>query len=139
MKYLVTAIAVDPNDGTIVGGPRDEEIDTETNELFHHRMTPWEVEDAYEAFWNRLNSSWEHDFPYGKGGDLSLTNIKLLCEPHNRLLAEADYGRAAVQAKVAESKQRRRFDRATSPTQAFIPAIHPRHLPLHSLDGPLIP
>ena len=87
----------------------------------------------------RHRLEFHHDFPYGKGGDLSLTNIKLLCEPHNRLLAEADYGRAAVQAKVAESKQRRRFDRATSPTQAFIPAIHPRHLPLHSLDGPLIP
>ena len=49
-----------------------------------------------------------HDFPFGKGGDLSLVNIKLLCEQHNRYLAEVDYGEAAVRAKVDESRRRQR-------------------------------
>lgn len=26
----------------------------------------WDVEDTYERFWNRLNASWENDFPRGK-------------------------------------------------------------------------
>jgi hypothetical protein len=26
----------------------------------------WEIEDAYEAFWNRLNDGWEMAFPPGK-------------------------------------------------------------------------
>jgi len=30
------------------------------------RRGPWDVEDRYEAFWNRLNDSWEWDFPKGK-------------------------------------------------------------------------
>ena len=66
MQYIVTAIAIDPTAGTIVGGPRDEEIDTETNELFSMASSPWEVEDIYESFWNRLNASWEYDFPTHK-------------------------------------------------------------------------
>ncbi len=49
-----------------------------------------------------------HDFPFGKGGDLSLVNIKLLCEQHNRYLAEVDYGEATVRAKVDESRRRQR-------------------------------
>lgn len=61
MKYIVTAIAID-SDGNVTG-PRDEEIDNETNELFAYASTPWEIEDQYEAFWNRLNASWEYDFP----------------------------------------------------------------------------
>lgn len=64
MKYTVTAMAVE-SDGTVLG-VRDEEIDTETNELFTECSSPWEVEDAYERFWNRLNASWEYDFPVGK-------------------------------------------------------------------------
>ena len=66
MRYDVRAIAVDPDTGDVVGGPRDEQVDTETNELFRGCSSPWEVEDAYTAFWNRLNHSWEHDFPSGK-------------------------------------------------------------------------
>lgn len=66
MKYLVTAISIDPIEEVVTSQPRTEEIDTETNDLFHVHATPWEVEDAYEAFWNRLNSGWEYDFPRGK-------------------------------------------------------------------------
>lgn len=64
MKYVVTAMAVE-SDGTVVG-VRDEEVDTEENEIFEMCSSPWEVEDAYERFWNRLNASWEYDFPRGK-------------------------------------------------------------------------
>lgn len=66
MKYIVTAIAIDPADPTNVMGPRDEEIDTDANILFASCESEWDVEDAYELFWNRLNESWETDFPAGK-------------------------------------------------------------------------
>jgi hypothetical protein len=46
-----------------------------------------------------------HDFPFGKGGETSLVGLKLLCEQHNRYLAEADCGKAAVQAKVDKSRR----------------------------------
>lgn len=66
MKYIVTAIAIDPIEEVVMAPPRAEEIDTETNELFHGASGAWEVEDIYERFWNRLNASWETDFPRGK-------------------------------------------------------------------------
>lgn len=64
--YDVTAIAVDPEHPNIVSPAHTERIDTETNELFGKYDSPWEVEDTYERFWNRLNPSWERDFPSGK-------------------------------------------------------------------------
>ena len=66
MIYDVTAIAIDPETNEIVAPARTEQINTETNELFSKHDSPWEVEDAYERFWNRLNPSWERDFPRGK-------------------------------------------------------------------------
>lgn len=63
MKYLVTAIAIDVQHPNIVSPAREEEIDTETNELFTDVTGPWDVEDRYEQFWNRLNASWETAFP----------------------------------------------------------------------------
>lgn len=66
MKYLVTAVAVDPQYPNTFSPAREEEIDTETNVLFSDARGPWDVEDTYERFWNRLNDSWEHDFPSGK-------------------------------------------------------------------------
>ncbi len=63
MKYAVTAMSVDPRTGTVTGQPRVEEIDTATNELFSGATGRWDVEDRYAAFWNRLNDSWENDFP----------------------------------------------------------------------------
>lgn len=65
MIYDVRAIAIDPETAEILGD-RTEQIDTETNELFNKHDSPWEVEDTYERFWNRLNESWERDFPRGK-------------------------------------------------------------------------
>ena len=61
--YDVKAIALNPRTGSIVGGPRVERIDTDINELFSTCSSEWEVEDTYEAFWNRLNQSWELHFP----------------------------------------------------------------------------
>ena len=65
-EYDVTAIAVDPQSGARTGPARVERIDTETNEVFRGCRGPWEVEDRYHAFWNRLDDSWERDFPEGK-------------------------------------------------------------------------
>ena len=61
--YDVKAIALDPGTGEIVAGPRVERIDTGTNQLFFECHSEWDVEDAYESFWNRLNDSWETNFP----------------------------------------------------------------------------
>lgn len=74
MIYEVTAVCVD-NDGHILKtgvvnadaeGRIVEIIDTESNALFAACRGPWDVEDCYEAFWNRLNASWERNFPKDK-------------------------------------------------------------------------
>jgi hypothetical protein len=39
-----------------------------------------------------------HRHPYGLGGDHGVDNVCLMCRTHNRLLAEADYGRAGPHA-----------------------------------------
>lgn len=68
-KYEVTAVAFDPHDRIVVNefsdtqGRRTEVIDPNTNSLFADVTGPWDVEDRYEAFWNRLNDSWERNFP----------------------------------------------------------------------------
>jgi hypothetical protein len=66
MKYLVTAVAVFPGYPNTFSTARTEEIDTETDGLFSEAHGPWDIEDAYEGFWNRLNASWEYDFPAHK-------------------------------------------------------------------------
>jgi hypothetical protein len=63
MIYKVTAFSFNPQRPEVVSPPRVEDIDTETNELFFGATGPWDVEDRYEAFWNRLNDSWETAFP----------------------------------------------------------------------------
>lgn len=55
----------------------------------------------------RHRLEFHHHFPFGKGGDLGLANIRLLCEQHNRYLAEVDYGKETVKARVEESRRRR--------------------------------
>jgi hypothetical protein len=66
MQYDVTAIGLDPQTGAVVAGPRTERIDPETNLVFEECEGPWEIEDTYEAFWNRLDGSWEWVFPPSK-------------------------------------------------------------------------
>ena len=63
MKYAVNAMSIDPRTGEKCGEPRTEIIDTDTNVLFAGATGPWDVEDRYAAFWNRLNDSWEARFP----------------------------------------------------------------------------
>jgi len=45
----------------------------------------------------RHRLEFHHRYPFGMGGDHSPGNIGLLCSQHNRLLAEYDYGQAAIQ------------------------------------------
>ena len=65
MIYDVTAIAVNPDTGELIG-QRTEQIDTAENEVFKDCLSEWGIEDAYEDFWNRLDESWETNFPEGK-------------------------------------------------------------------------
>ncbi|HXS48430.1 MAG TPA: hypothetical protein VN756_13315 [Solirubrobacterales bacterium] len=62
-QYDVKAFSIDAETGEATSETRIERIDVETNELFHGCAGPWDVEDIYSAFWNRLNASWERDFP----------------------------------------------------------------------------
>jgi hypothetical protein len=41
----------------------------------------------------RRGLEFHHDDPYGRGGDRSPSNIRLVCKPHNEYLAERDYGK----------------------------------------------
>lgn len=66
MKYAVRAMSINPRTGERTGEPRTEIIDTATNVLFANATGPWDVEDRYTAFWNRLNDGWEEDFPTHK-------------------------------------------------------------------------
>ena len=63
--FEVTAVSVRP-DTLAVSPPRVEIVNATTNQIFQWCSTPWDVEDQYEAFWNRLNLSWMNDWPSGK-------------------------------------------------------------------------
>ena len=49
----------------------------------------------------------DHIIPVARGGESTVENLRLLCRPHNRLVAECEFGRAHMQAK-REIVQRRR-------------------------------
>ena len=66
MQYDVTALALDPLTGAIVGPPRTERIDPDIDVFFEGCEGPWEIEDTYELYWNRANDTWEWAFPRGK-------------------------------------------------------------------------
>lgn len=56
MKYVVTAQAFSRDSGAPASpAPRDETVDTETNELFRGCRSIMDVKAAYERFWNGLN------------------------------------------------------------------------------------
>ncbi|MDA0307215.1 MAG: hypothetical protein O2832_00665 [Proteobacteria bacterium] len=69
MKFIVTGMNIvrlkdgyvpKMNDDNFSCWTRDEIIDTEENEMFADCRTPYEVEDRYETFWNRLNDNYEN-------------------------------------------------------------------------------
>ena len=68
MKYVVTSICIKRNGPlsveiiTLDTGDitREETIDTETNEVFYGLTEPYEIEDRYEAYWNRLNGGYKN-------------------------------------------------------------------------------
>ncbi|MBD3180437.1 MAG: HNH endonuclease, partial [Candidatus Latescibacteria bacterium] len=41
---------------------------------------------------SRWNLQYDHIVPYGKGGDNSPGNLRLLCARHNQLMARREYG-----------------------------------------------
>ena len=59
MKFRVNASSFDRETGAPVSNPKDEIIDTETNELFNGSYTIMHIKDTYEYFWNG-NSKSEH-------------------------------------------------------------------------------
>jgi hypothetical protein len=50
----------------------------------------------------RHRLEFHHLHPFAMGGNHSPDNIRLLCHQHNRLLAEHDYGRAAIRPRALE-------------------------------------
>jgi hypothetical protein len=54
-----------------------------------------------------------HDDPYGRGGDHSVANIRLLCRAHNTYFAELDYGKERMR------KYRRSDDRVSEPAPVY--------------------
>jgi 5-methylcytosine-specific restriction endonuclease McrA len=47
----------------------------------------------------------DHRDPRGKGGGSGLENIRVLCRSHNRLAAEHEYGRQAIETVIAERRK----------------------------------
>jgi 5-methylcytosine-specific restriction endonuclease McrA len=40
-----------------------------------------------------------HVVPFGRGGDHSVENLRLMCQSHNSYQAEVDYGRTFIEAR----------------------------------------
>jgi hypothetical protein len=55
-----------------------------------------------------------HGRPFGKGGDHSPKNVRLMCRVHNRLMAEEDYGKE----KMGQYRRRRRAEGRVSEAAA---------------------
>jgi len=62
----------------------------------------------------RRHLEFHHDDPYGRGGDRSPSNVRLLCRGHNRYLAERDYGKGLM------DKYRRNGDRVSEPAPIYL-------------------
>jgi hypothetical protein len=50
---------------------------------------------------------YHHRYPFGLGGGHDLDNICLMCEPHNRYLAELDYGKEAISRHIDRRRRAR--------------------------------
>jgi hypothetical protein len=60
-----------------------------------------------------------HDVPYGKKGDHSVKNVRMLCRSHNQLLAELEYGKEKM------ARYRRSGNRVSEPQPPC--RAHPHH------------
>jgi hypothetical protein len=54
----------------------------------------------------RHRLEYHHRYPFGLGGDHEVANICLMCHPHNRLLAEIDYGSEVISAHVERGRRK---------------------------------
>jgi hypothetical protein len=61
----------------------------------------------------RRGLEFHHDDPYGRGGDRSPSNVRLLCKVHNVYLAERDYGKEVM------DKYRRKGDRVSESAPVY--------------------
>jgi 5-methylcytosine-specific restriction endonuclease McrA len=51
---------------------------------------------------SRRDLEFHHVVPFARGGAMTRDNLRLMCRPHNALLAERDYGRDYVKSRVAK-------------------------------------
>jgi hypothetical protein len=49
-----------------------------------------------------------HEKPFARGGQATTTNVRMLCAPHNRYLAERDYGSGFIEQRIARARGERR-------------------------------
>ena len=71
----------------------------------------------------REGLEYHHDDPYGLGGDRSPDNVRLLCEVHNALMAERDFGKDVI------DQYRRSDDRVSEPPPVL--RSHPVAVAIH--------
>ena len=62
-----------------------------------------------------------HETPWACGGEDDANNVRLLCQPHNRLLAERDFGVAHVSQKMSEKQSQRPGADTEAPKRAPLP------------------
>ena len=72
------------------------------------------VDDRGRRCAAREGLQFHHRHPFGFGGDHSVANVALVCQQHNRRLAEIDYGQQAMEAHRAS--RRTTGERAPSPS-----------------------
>jgi 5-methylcytosine-specific restriction endonuclease McrA len=48
----------------------------------------------------RADLEFHHEHPFARGGETSLTNVRLTCRAHNALFAEQDYGREFMRQRI---------------------------------------
>jgi len=46
-----------------------------------------------------------HEVPFGRGGETSVDNLRLLCRSHNVFLAERDFGPRFIAERIAEQRE----------------------------------
>jgi hypothetical protein len=78
----------------------------------------------------RRGLEFHHDDPFGRGGDRSPSNVRLLCEVHNAYLAELDYGKEVM------DQYRRSGNRVSESAPVYALAFR---FPLEDYSRPIAP